>query len=95
MFFKNLMKLILSGEKNLNKARENFSNNINYFKNLFEIIDINGFGYFYENELRNYLIEKGIFIDDKSCKLLFLNLDKNKDGKIDICEMEEEFKPII
>ena len=95
LFFKNLMKLILSGEKNLNKARENFSNNINYFKNLFEIIDINGFGYFYEKELRNYLIEKGIFIDDKSCKLLFLNLDKNKDGKIDICEMEEEFKPII
>ena len=93
LFFKNLLKLIISGEKNLNKMKENIS--INSLKNFFELIDINGFGYCYEEDLKNYLNENGLFIDDKSCKLLFLKLDKNKDGKIDMCEIKEEFQLLI
>ena len=95
LFFKNLLKLIISGEKKLNKLREgNLNVNIS-LRNIFGLIDTRGAGYFYENDLKKYLIENGIFTDDKSCTLLFLKLDKNNDGKVDICEMEDEFKPII
>jgi Ca2+-binding EF-hand superfamily protein len=96
LFLKNLLKLIISGEKKMNKLREgNLNIDISNLRNIFREIDRSGAGYFYENDLKRYLIENGIFTDDKSCCLLFLKLDKNNDGKVDMCEMEDEFQPII
>ena len=95
LYFKNLLKLIISGEKKLNELKLENSNMNNSLRNIFELIDINRYGYFYENELKNYLIDNRIFIDDKSCNLLFLKLDKNRDGKVDMCEFEEEFQRVI
>ena len=94
LYFKNVLKLIIEGEKKLNKLREGYSNINNSLRNLFELIDTNGIGYFYENELKNYLRKNGIYSDDKSCSLLFLKLDKNRDGKVDMREIEEEFQII-
>ena len=93
---KNLLKLIISGEKKINKLREGNLNidSSNLRKNFGEI-DRYGKGYFFENDLKQYLIRSRIFTDDESSCLLFLKLDKNNDGKVDICEMEDEFKPII
>ena len=95
LYFKNLLKLIISGQKKLNELRQGFSNMNDSLKNIFELIDINGCGYFYENELKKYLKDNEIFTDDKSCILLFLKLDKNRDGKVDICEFEKEFQKVI
>lgn len=94
LFFKNLIKLIISGEKRLNNLKKEYSNVNCALENIFGLIDLNRAGCFNENELNNYLIEKGIFTDDKSSCLLFLRLDKNKDGQIDFCEIEDEFQPI-
>ncbi len=96
LFLKNLMKLIILGEKKMNKLREGNLNidSSNLRKNFGEI-DKYGKGYFFENDLKQYLIRSRIFTDDESSCLLFLKLDKNNDGKVDICEMEDEFKPII
>ena len=95
LYLKNLLKIIISGEYKLNILREEFSG-INYsLKNIFELIDLNGCGFFVEKDLKNYLIQNGIFRDDKSCALLFFKLDKKKDGKVDYCEIENEFQQIV
>ena len=93
LYFKNLFKLIISGEKKLNELREDYYKN-NCMKNLFGLIDNSGMGCFSENDLKKYLIDNEIYTDGKSCVLLFLRLDKNRDGKVDICEFEEEFMKI-
>ena len=95
LYFKNLLKLIISGEKKLNELREGYENIKNSVTNIFGLIDLSRTGYFFEQDLKNYLIDTGIFIDDKSCTLLFFKLDKNGDGKVDICEIEEEFQKVI
>ena len=95
LYFKNLLKLIISGENKLNELRLGYSNMNNSLRNIFDLIDINGYGYFYENELKKYLKDNGIFTDDKSSILLFLKLDKNRDGKVDICEIQDEFQKVI
>ena len=74
--------------------KEGYLNINNDVRNIFELIDINGMRYFYENDLKKYLINNGILSNDKTCNLLFLKLDKNRDGKVDICEFEDEFKII-
>ena len=94
LYFKNLLKLIISGEKKLNELREE-SGNYHSIRDLFGLIDVNGIGYFYEDDLKKYLIDKEIYTDGKSCILLFLKFDKNRDGKVDICEFEEELMKII
>ena len=95
LYFKNLLKLIISGEKKLNELREGYENIKNSLGNIFGLIDLRGAGYFYEEDLKNYLKNNGIFIDNKSSCLLFLKLDKNGDGKVDICEIEEEFQKVL
>jgi Ca2+-binding EF-hand superfamily protein len=96
LYLKNLLKVMISGEYKLNILREEFSG-INYSlkNNIFGLIDLNGCGFFMENDLKNYLIQNGIFRDDKRCALLFYKLDKKKDGKVDICEIENEFQNIV
>ena len=95
LYFKNLLKLIISGEKKLNELREGYENIKNSLEYIFGLIDLSRAGYFSEQDLKNYLIDNGIFIDNKSSCLLFLKLDKNGDGKVDICEIEEEFQKVI
>ena len=95
LYLKNLLKIMISGEYKLNILREECSG-INYsLKNIFGLIDINGCGFFLENDLKNYLIQNGIFRDDKRCAVLFFKLDKKKDQKVDICEIEDEFRQIV
>ena len=94
LYFKNILKLIISQEKKLNKLKQGYLNLNNNLRNIFDLIDINGMGYFYENDLKNYLRKNGILASDKCCNVLFLKLDKNRDGKVDISEFEDEFKII-
>ena len=95
LYLKNLLKIMISGEYKLNILREEFSG-INYsLKNIFGLIDINQCGFFLENDLKNYLIQNGIFRDDKRCSIVFFKLDKKKDRKVDICEIEDEFRQVV
>ena len=97
LYLKNLLKLIIFGEKKLNELRQVYNNyDINNpIRNIFGLIDANEKGFFDENNLKKYLIDKEIYTDAKSCILLFLKLDKNRDGKVDFCVFEEELRKII
>ena len=53
-------------------------------------MDVNGFNFINENELLLYLINCGINCSEEENKLIFRRLDKNKDDKIEIWEIEEE-----
>ena len=95
LYLKNLLKIMISGEYNLNILREECSGIHCSLKNIFGLIDVNGCGFFLGNDLKNYLIQNGIFRDDKRCALLFFKLDKKKDRKVDFCEIEDEFRQIV
>ena len=95
LYLKNLLKIMISGEYKLNLMREDCSG-INFStKNIFGLVDFNGCGFFLEKDLKCYLIQNGIFRDDKRCALIFYKFDKKKDGKVDICEFENEFQHIV
>ena len=95
LYLKNLLKIMISGEYKLNILREECSGIHCSLKNIFGLIDVNGCGFFLGNDLKNYLIQNGIFRDDKRCVLLFFKLDKKKDKKVDICEIEDEFRQVV
>jgi len=95
LYLKNLLKIMISGEYKLNILREECSGIHCSLKNIFGLIDVNGCGFFLGNDLKNYLIQNGIFRDDKRCVLLFFKLDKKKDRKVDFCEIEDELRQVV
>ena len=42
-----------------------------------------------------YLDKNGLIEDENDSDLLFIRLDKNRDGTVDFNEFEDEFKPQI
>ena len=59
---------------------------------IFNSIDINNLGYFYEENLYNYLDKNGLIEDENDSDLLFIRFDKNRDGTVDYNEFEDEFQ---
>ena len=59
---------------------------------IFQLFDVNENGFFNESQLANYLKEIGGFTNMKDSDLLFIRLDKNRDGKVDYYELEDELK---
>ena len=62
-------------------------------KDLFNLIDTNLSNDINFDDLEQYLKKNNILINIKDANLLFIRFDKNRDGKIDYCEFEEEFQP--
>ena len=58
---------------------------------LFKLIDTNNYGFFDYSNLINYLQKSKIDFKQLNADLLFIRLDKNRNGKIDFKEFEDEF----
>lgn len=91
---KKILNEIINGERLLNSLKKAFGCLRLRLKDLFANIDTDDKGYFEEDELKNYLKSKGAFMSDNDTSLLFIRLDKNRDGRVDYDELEDEFKPI-
>ena len=91
---KKLFVEIFNGEFILNRMKETFTNLKIKFSDIFKLMDPKGEGYFGEKELYNFLQKNGIFTSNNDCDLLFLRLDKLRNGKIDFKEMCEEIEGI-
>ena len=92
---KELLNLIIKEESRLNDMRRDFSltlkNDLNlYFNN----IDVMNKRKLDQQDLLAYLQRKRIFIDENACDLLFIRLDRNRNGTIELNEIEEEFKSV-
>ena len=93
---KDLFNLIIKEENKLNNIRKQFSNGLkNNLNEYFRDIDIEGNGHFNEKDLFLYIQKKGIFIDENSCDLLFIRLDNDRKGTVEMNEIEKEFMNIF
>ena len=91
---KNLLELILKQENNLNYSRRGFTTLNLKLKNIFGNIDTSKNGYFSNKDLETYLKNNKIYNDDLDKDLLFIRLDKNRNGKIDYQEIYDETHPL-
>lgn len=83
---------IIEFEYRLNDIRKRLRNL--RLMNLFNLIDINNLGYFDYSNLINYFKKNRIDFKQLDADLLFIRFDKNRNGKIEFKEIEEEFFPI-
>ena len=94
---KELFFLIIKEENKLNSMRKEFSQslkNVN-LERIFNEIDNKKNKKFNEHDLLKYIKQKGIFLDENSCDLLFIRLDSNRNGTVELWEIEKEFKSIF
>ena len=93
IYLTNLIRLIISCEDQLNILRENIIGVNTQIEKIFKKMDHTGLGYITDIELINYLRDSGIKCNDLQSGLTFIRFDKNRDGKIQIWEIEEELTP--
>ena len=91
---KNLFNEIIIGEFALNKEREKFSSLKKNFKEIFKLLDSSGKGFIGEKEFLMYIQNSDLFTSGNDCDLLFLRLNKLRNGKIEFQEMMDEIEPI-
>ena len=89
----NLIRLIIQCENELNLIKKDIVGINMHLKYIFNKIDKSGFGFISDYELLMYLQNCGINCNETEIRLIFSRLDKNKNGKIEIFEIEEELKP--
>ena len=92
LFLKNLLKDLIDYENKFNFIRKKYDLLTMNLNEIFSSIDINNLGYFYEDNLYNYLDKNGLIEDENDSDLLFIRFDKNRDGTVDYNEFEDEFQ---
>ena len=94
IYLSNLIRLIIECESELNFIKENIIGINIYLENIFNKIDKSGLGFISEIELFLYLQNSGIKCNEIENGLIFKRLDKNKNEKIEIWEIEDELKSL-
>ena len=91
---KDLFNLLINAEKQINEMRRGFGTLRLKLRHLFGLVDEDKKGYFLNEDLVNYLKRENIFSKGKDADLLYIRLDKNRNGKIDFSELEDEVKTV-
>ena len=91
---KNVFNLILSRENDINNNRKLFGTLRLKLRDIFYLLDYPHRGYFSNNDLIVYLQKNGIFSSNKDADLLFIRLDKNRNGNVDYFEVEDELQTL-
>ena len=83
--------MFLDYEKKLNEKKKDFSGVRCRLREIMGEIDIDGVGYFNEKDFLNYLEKNNLLKDNENeWDLVFIRFDKNRDGKVDYWELEDE-----
>jgi len=93
-YLKNLFNLIIDFENEINDDRKLLGTvriRLNY---LFGLLDQNEKGFFDNNEMMEYLANNEILENTRDADLLFIRLDKNRNGKIEFFEVEDELQTL-
>ena len=91
-YFSNFFNVIIECENKIDNLRNLLCDVRSYIEILFKNIDQNNLGFINDFDLNCYLKSKGIFANDIENCLLFKRIDKNKDGKLECWELNEEFQ---
>ena len=89
-----LFNLIINCENEINNMRKLFGTLRLNLRDIFGLLDKNRCGYFSNDELMEYLGNNGILSSNRDADLLFIRLDKNRNGKIDFPEVEDEIQTV-
>ena len=91
---KNLFELLIKTEDDINNDRKTLGTLRLKLKEIFALLDKDGKGYFEIEEMIVYFTNNGLLDNNNEANLLFIRLDKNRNGKIDYPEVEDEFQTL-
>ena len=92
IYLKTLIMYIIDIEKEINEFKKKI-NIKDRIKKIFNLIDKDNKGYFTYNDLNQYLEKNNLILESFSIALIFIRFDKNREGKVNIFELNEEMKP--
>ena len=91
---KELFNLIINLEIEVNNMRKLFGTLRLNLRNIFGLIDKQNCGHFTSEELIEYLDNNRLLTNSRDPDLLFIRLDKNRNGRIDFSEVEDEMQTL-
>ena len=91
---KNLFELLIKTEEDINNERKTLGTLRLKLKEIYALLDKEGKGYFEIEEMIVYFTNNGLLDNNKDADLLFIRLDKKRNGKIDYPEVEDEFQTL-
>ena len=91
---RNALNLIISLENEINEMRKGFSILVRRLKDIFRMFDLKGIGYFNFEDFIRYLKDNEILDESLNVDLLFIRLDKNRNGRIDFTEIADEIEAL-
>lgn len=90
IYLKNLFSSLIDYENKFNMAKKGYATLRYKLKDVFKDLDKFGLGYFNDSDLANYLKQNYAFTSIKDSDLLFIRLDRNRNGKVEYWEIEDE-----
>ena len=91
---KKVFQLMIDYENKINDDRSTLGTLRLKLNDIFALIDKEGKGFFENNEMMVYLANNEILDNNKAADLLFIRLDKKRNGKIDLPELEDELQTL-
>ena len=92
---KDLFNYIINSENEINDLRRDYGSLRLKLRDIFGLLDYLRNGYFTNSDLMVYLQKQNLLGNNKDADLLFIRLDKNRNGKIDYREVEDELQTLI
>ena len=92
---KDLFNYIINSENEINDLRRDYGSLRLKLRDIFGLLDFLHNGYFTNSDLMVYLQKQYLLGNNKDADLLFIRLDKNRNGKIDYREVEDELQTLI
>ena len=93
-YLKNLFTLLIDSENEINDLRKMMGTVRLKLNDIFALLDQDGKGFFENKEMIEYFENNGLLDDNKAADLLFIRLDKNRNGKIGFPEVEDELQTL-
>ncbi len=91
---RNVFNLIINQENDINNRRKLFGTLRLKLRDIFGLLDYLRRGYFTNSDLIVYLQNKGVFTSNKDADLLFIRLDKERNGNVYYREVEDELQTV-
>ena len=91
---KDLFNYIIDSENDVNNVRRTLGTLRIKLRDIFGLLDYLRRGYFTNSDLMVYLQRENLLSNNKDADLLFIRLDKNRNGKIDYREVDDEVQTL-
>ena len=91
---RNVFNVIINAENDINNTRRLFGTLRLKLRDIFGLLDYLRRGYFTNSDLIVYLQSKGLLGSNKDADLLFIRLDKSRNGRVDYRNVEDELQTL-